>query len=328
MKTKKCTKCLEEKDIEEFNFEHKKDPNKRISRCKDCQYKKIEEHRLKTIENSAHLIIPEDYRKECCQCKKTKPVKDFNKNKGRSDGLQTNCRECNSLNKKEYKQTLIAKNKALSNEEIYQNFPSGFKQCCACKKDVPVQEYYRDNSAKFGLLARCPKCLENQADNLDPTGEKRKGYYKKCMSKPESKKKRNEYTNNKRKTNIQFKIKTTLSGRIYGALKSNKKSARTMELIGCSIEFLISHLESQFEDWMTFENHGNSKYEGHKTWHIDHIIPCRFYNLEDPEQQKICFNWRNLQPLESKENSSKQDRMEINGEIIYARNLKKKNPTD
>lgn len=325
---KKCTKCGELKEPEEFNFEHKKDPNKRISRCKDCQYKKIEEHRLKMIENSVNFIIPEDYHKECCRCKKVKPAKDFNKNKGRNDGLQTVCRPCNSLNKKEYKEVLIVKNKSLSDEEIYQNFPSGFKKCCACKKDIPVQEYYRDHSSKFGLLARCPKCVELQANYLDPTREKRKGYSKNHMSKPESKKKKNEYTRNRRKTDIQFKIRSTLSGRIYSALKSNKKSARTMELIGCSIEFLINHLESQFESWMSFQNHGKPKYEGHRTWHIDHIVPCRFYNLKDSEQQKICFNWKNLRPLEGIENCAKQDKIEIDGEIIFARHLKKKNPTD
>lgn len=75
-----------------------------------------------------------------------------------------------------------------------------------------------------------------------------------------------------------------------------------MELIGCSIAFLMAHLESKFKPGMSFANHGE--------WHIDHIIPCSAYDLTDPEQQKECFNWRNLQPLTARENMMKGNKLE------------------
>jgi len=49
-------------------------------------------------------------------------------------------------------------------------------------------------------------------------------------------------------------------------IKGAKKSAHTMELLGCSLDFLRAYLERQFKRGMTWENHGNA-------WHIDHIIP-------------------------------------------------------
>jgi len=67
------------------------------------------------------------------------------------------------------------------------------------------------------------------------------------------------------------------------------KTGKTLELTGCSKEELITHLQSKFTEGMTWDNYGE--------WHIDHILPCVSFNLEDPEEQKKCFHWTNLQPL-------------------------------
>lgn len=53
---------------------------------------------------------------------------------------------------------------------------------------------------------------------------------------------------------------------------------------------------------MTWENQGKNG------WEIDHIRPCSSFNLEDPEEQRKCFNYKNLQPLWAKDNMIKGDR--------------------
>jgi hypothetical protein len=73
-----------------------------------------------------------------------------------------------------------------------------------------------------------------------------------------------------------------------------------MEYIGCSIEHLKDYLQSKFENGMTWENYGK--------WHIDHIRPCASFDLTDIEQQKICFNYKNLQPLWAEDNFKKSDK--------------------
>jgi hypothetical protein len=96
-----------------------------------------------------------------------------------------------------------------------------------------------------------------------------------------------------------YKLKLYMRSRINLALESNQKSGHTLELLGCSIEFLKQHLESQFTEGMSWENHNL------KGWHVDHIYPCASFDLSKPEEQQICFHWSNLQPLWWYDNLSK-----------------------
>jgi hypothetical protein len=103
--------------------------------------------------------------------------------------------------------------------------------------------------------------------------------------------------------NPQFRIKNSLRRRVREAIKkypNARKVDRTMNLIGCSIEYLIAYLESKFQEGMNIDNYGK--------WHIDHIRPCSSYDLDDPQQQRECFNYKNLQPLWAKDNLEKSDK--------------------
>jgi hypothetical protein len=98
---------------------------------------------------------------------------------------------------------------------------------------------------------------------------------------------------------IDFKLRGVLRARVRAAVTrgGGEKSRKTMQLVGCSVPKLRQHLEAQFTDGMTWDNHGE--------WHIDHIKPCASFDLTDAEQQRECFNYTNLQPLWAKDNLSK-----------------------
>jgi hypothetical protein len=98
---------------------------------------------------------------------------------------------------------------------------------------------------------------------------------------------------------IGFQISMTLRIRLANAVTNGrgKKSANTMELVGCTLPELMAYLGARFKPGMTWENHGK--------WHIDHIRPCASFDLADPEQQRECFHYANLQPLWGSENLSK-----------------------
>jgi hypothetical protein len=51
---------------------------------------------------------------------------------------------------------------------------------------------------------------------------------------------------------------------------------------------------------------GNYGY-GDDKWNIDHIIPLSSFDLTNVEQQKIAFNYNNLQPLWQPENFKKSN---------------------
>lgn len=98
-------------------------------------------------------------------------------------------------------------------------------------------------------------------------------------------------------------IRTKLSGRINRALqKRYKKASKTMNLVGCSIQSLISHLESNFKPGMSWNNYGM------RGWHIDHIRPCASFDLSKSEEQSKCFHYSNLQPLWWRDNIIKSDK--------------------
>lgn len=69
------------------------------------------------------------------------------------------------------------------------------------------------------------------------------------------------------------------------------------EMFGCTRDQLVKHIESQFVKGMTWYNQGR--------WHIDHIMPCSAFDLTNPEQVKVCFNWQNLRPIWAKKNLRK-----------------------
>jgi hypothetical protein len=59
--------------------------------------------------------------------------------------------------------------------------------------------------------------------------------------------KRRIYERNKHKTDINFKLSKNLRRRVRQALNGRSKSKKTLNLIGCSVDFLKKHLENQFQ---------------------------------------------------------------------------------
>lgn len=159
------------------------------------------------------------------------------------------------------------------------------------------KEKYKKNKNK--ILKRSKEYYQKNKNNI--SNRKRK-YYQKNKVKINKQRAgyQRKYTKNKYNTDLNFKITCCLRSRLIHALRGKTKSAKTLELLGCSVEYLKQHLESQFTEGMTWDNHGE--------WHIDHIKPCKAFDLTNPEEQKKCFHYTNLQPLWGPDNIAKSDK--------------------
>jgi hypothetical protein len=117
----------------------------------------------------------------------------------------------------------------------------------------------------------------------------KRGVRRHVRGSPRYRAKQRERSKRRRKADINFRLTCLLRVRVCLALAGKLKAARTLELLGCTIEQLRAHLESLFLEGMSWDNHGE--------WEIDHIRPCASFDLTDPSQQRACFHYSNLQPL-------------------------------
>ena len=156
--------------------------------------------------------------------------------------------------------------------------------------------WYEKKKLEKGFIEKSRlRCRKYKAENKEKINAQRQIYRRDNKEKIiESQQK---YLAKKRKTDVGFLIKENLSRRLRHFINGSNKSKTTKELIGCTQEELIKHLESMFKQGMSWENYGK--------WHIDHIKPCSLFNLELEEEQLECFNYKNLQPLWAIDNIKK-----------------------
>jgi hypothetical protein len=220
--------------------------------------------------------------KLCPTCKQVKPITGFNKNKTRKDGYQRECRECNHNHQNKHYHTK-------KSPKLKENLKEGHKICTNCKQELLLIEF-KPGKGRFKVNSNCKICFNKKWNEY----QKKTGQNKK-------------HNKLKRQTNPQWKLKANLRGRYLDALKRHTSGGKVnkyhsaIKLLGCNIEYYKQYLEQQFQQDMTWENHG-------KLWEIDHIRPCASFDLTKEKEQKQCFNHTNTQPLYKSDNRSKGDK--------------------
>lgn len=99
----------------------------------------------------------------------------------------------------------------------------------------------------------------------------------------------------------------TLRCRLGAALRAQGATIRrapgtsaTKRMLGCSVEYLREYLAAFFAPGMSWDNYGE--------WEIDHVKPCRAFDLSQRSEQFACFHYTNLQPVWMTENRRKSDK--------------------
>ena len=114
----------------------------------------------------------------------------------------------------------------------------------------------------------------------------------------------NSYSKNRKVVDLNFKLTLSLRTRLNSAIRGNYKSGSAISDLGCSIEELKQHLESQFQPGMTWNNWSRDG------WHIDHIKPLANFDLTKEEELKKACHYTNIQPLWAEDNLSKGNKNE------------------
>lgn len=193
--------------------------------------------------------------------------------------------------------------------------------CLSCAKDWLAQNQdavresrkrsYQKNAERNRIASR-EYHRANRERILGEMRERNKRYYKKNAEKikaqvlayqkenaAERTKYKNEWARKKAAQDPTFKMYLSARRILQRALgvAGQKKYKRTTDYLPYTTEDLVLHLESQFQEGMSWDNYGE--------WHIDHIKPIKAFIDEGVTDPAIINALDNLQPLWASENMSK-----------------------
>jgi hypothetical protein len=239
-------------------------------------------------------------KKKCSKCLIEKDVCEFHKHRGTNDGYYTICKICRKPISKKY----LEENRELINNRRSENYFKNHEENLIKSRNRIKNErekrleqskkYYQNNEKKVKEYQK-----KHYELNKEKYIEKAKNWCKnnkeKCLNSI------NQRVKKRKKDDVLFKLKHKLRTDMYISLKRQKRSKKIEQIIGLSLENYKKHIESQFEDWMSWDNWGLY------TWHIDHIIPISSAKNEE-EIYKLWY-YTNLRPLSAIENIKKSNKI-------------------
>ena len=302
-KTKICTKCGIEKDLNKNNFYFREKRNSYELPCIECRNEEQKQYYKQNI---------------------------------------TSFQERNKEYTKEHKEELAKKNKEWREKKKLENpIPiETERQCKNCKITKPLNEeyfIYNGSNIRNGYSVSCIECTKTKLkekahrryekhktkiiadakEHYQKNKDKKKEYNKQYRKK--NRKKITEYQNKrvveKYNSDPVFYLRYRMSGAIRDGLSykdGSKKGKSILQYLPYTMAELKIHIENQFESWMNWNNHGrynpntwDEKDTSTWTWQIDHIDPhanFQYKSMEDETFQQ-CWALSNLRPYSAKKNN-------------------------
>lgn len=220
--------------------------------------------------------------KKCVGCSEVLATDLFYLSKTTSDGFMSKCKKCTLQTQKKRndanKDAIRIRNKKYNEDKkLY----ISINKKIYYQKNIDLikekQKIYRKTKVKWSLRSDIWR-----KQNLDRVNEYWRFYH------------------NKKKKDVQYKLKKVLRSRLKNALNHNLKTGSAVNNLGCSVEELKLHLESKFQPGMNWDNHGD--------WHIDHIKPLASFDLTKEDDLNLACHYTNLQPLWAIDNLIKKDK--------------------
>ncbi len=227
--------------------------------------------------------------KICTKCNLEKPLDEFNNRKNTKDGKRSDCKKCFAAT------CLLWKN---NNLEIVKENKNKWATNNKERVKINQRKWYDKNleyKKQYDVSFRNENLLEIQKYQKDwyLNNKEHKASYDKNYKKL-NRLLINEKAKLYRRTNPKRRIISNIRTRLCKLVI--KKSSHTVDLIGCSPDFYIKHIENQFTESLNWDN-----------IQIDHIIPFAYFDVENSEELKKACHWTNTQPLLISDNLSKND---------------------
>jgi len=232
--------------------------------------------------------------RKCNRCSNVFPIENFGyykRSKDRKTVLYSFCNKCRKEKANEFRRS----NKERINKEARERHNALPEEK---KKEKWVKARKNPNYKKYAKDYR-EKNKKKIAAGIEACR-------KRLQLNPEYRKRQADKMRTRRATDKNLKIKHYCRVRIRAVLIGAKKYGGLEELTGCENKILIKYIDGS-------EGYGEGK-------HIDHYIPCSYFDLTKEDSQKICFNWRNLRVVDAFHNLSKNaklpdDHKEVESEI-------------
>lgn len=245
--------------------------------------------------------------KKCTKCGIVKDLSEYYRDKNAKDGKKSQCKQCqkDAVLKwaKDNPEKVRAKQKIYykrNSEKVKGRVRDWIEKNPERKKESD-NNWRKNNHERY--LRKSRQWFKDHQEQAKAT---RKEYYETNKEKllsnnkewaENNREKMLEYCRNhkrkRRAESVSYRISDNFRGRINRILKGNVKTESCLSFVGYTKQELMDHLESLFDENMTWDNYG---FYG---WHVDHIKPISSFDIKSnscPEFKK-CWALSNLQPL-------------------------------
>ena len=247
---------------------------------------------------------------QCSACGEQRPASDYYEKRGK---FRSQCRPCRNVLRAKYKRDARERDRQdkITNGELKVAMDLNNIVCRKCTEEKP-KSAFRQNRR---VCHECEKTDGRQYRQSDVgkqhTAEwiaKNPGRMTELQADWYQQKKPVINAKNVARYHVDagYRLKYSCRKRILRALNSPtlRVSDNVLPYLNSSIPFLTEWLMRCFSQEMTINNHGTR-------WHMDHVIPIHRFNLQDPEEIRLCFSWFNISPLKGTDNLRKHAKIDI-----------------
>lgn len=224
--------------------------------------------------------------KRCTACRRSLTASHFEKSTRTADGLMIRCRECNNNHR------ILARKRYAENSEHRKAKAEYHKNRVKSPEYRTTRAEHERSRYSNDASYRDAKADYHKARSITPVyGEKRAAQERSRYAEDlQYKKAKSKYRMDRYRNEPRIRVDNNFSSQVRQSLARGKSFRSWEALVGYTLNQLVQHLESLFENGMTWDNYGE--------WHVDHRTPRTWFDYERAEDPafRACWALANLQP--------------------------------